>query len=225
MVVEPQTKLLYLSNTYQFSSSATVIKVINENDQHTVILDQTIFYPQSGGQPSDRGMIEFEAQKFTVKQVKFNGDKHVEHIGQFEGGNGFEIGSLVTLNIDKNTRIMNAKLHTAGHFLDATIQIMGLHLKGKKGYHFPEGPYVEFEGVTDLSVEELQKEIDLALNQDLKIVVENEEDYRFVSFGHSKYGKVGCGGTHLGSVAELPRIIIRKIGTKKGNTTIKYNLE
>jgi Ser-tRNA(Ala) deacylase AlaX len=225
MAVEEQTKLLYLSNTFQYTSPATIIKIANENDQHTIILNQTIFYPQSGGQPSDIGTIEFGNIKFNVSQVKFNADKQAEHKGKFENEKEFKIGSSVILNINKNTRILNAKLHTAGHFIDATIQNMGLPLKGKKGYHFPEGPYVEFEGVASLSVEDLQKEIDLAQLQDLKIVVEHEEDYRFVSFGQLKLGRVGCGGTHLESVAELPRIVIRKIGAKKGNTTVKYNLE
>ena len=45
------TKLLYLENFTLLNSEAKVVDVLEENGKTVVLLDQTVFYPQGGGQP------------------------------------------------------------------------------------------------------------------------------------------------------------------------------
>ncbi len=52
----------------------------------------------------------------------------------------------VNLKLDKERRLQHAKSHTAGHLLSAVVESLASELKGTKGHHFPDGPYVEFNG-------------------------------------------------------------------------------
>ena len=59
------TKLLYLDDTYKFESTGKILKFDNDSKGKFLILDQTIFYPQGGGQPSDSGQIIIVDKKIT----------------------------------------------------------------------------------------------------------------------------------------------------------------
>ena len=52
-----ETQLLYFTDSLLLSCSSLVIDVYEENSKQVVILDQTAFYPQGGGQPCDKGKI------------------------------------------------------------------------------------------------------------------------------------------------------------------------
>ena len=70
------TKLLYLTNHYLKEFEAIVTEVINVNK---IILDQTCFYPQGGGQPCDFGkIINSNNEEFNIVNVKkeFNSVVH-----------------------------------------------------------------------------------------------------------------------------------------------------
>ena len=66
------TNLLYLENTYLFNSKANIEKIDHLEKRKYLVLNQTIFYPQGGGQPSDRGYIADQLFQFTVNDVLIN---------------------------------------------------------------------------------------------------------------------------------------------------------
>lgn len=94
----PSTKLLYLEDMHRLEAPATVIEVLNENEKQIVILNETIFYPQGGGQPYDQGIIESPNGKFTVAEVRL-ADGIVRHIGSFASGE-FAPGLAVVCRAD-----------------------------------------------------------------------------------------------------------------------------
>jgi Ser-tRNA(Ala) deacylase AlaX len=67
-------------------------------------------------------------------------------MGKYESGT-FKVGDQVKLQVDGEFRKQNARIHSAGHLLDIAMQRAGQKLKPGKGYHFVEGPYVEYIGV------------------------------------------------------------------------------
>lgn len=81
----PQTKLLYLEDFNLLQSEAVVTDISRDGERDIVVLDQTVFYPQGGGQPYDRGTIESPSKKFIIEEVRF-ADGIVKHIGKFEQG-------------------------------------------------------------------------------------------------------------------------------------------
>jgi Ser-tRNA(Ala) deacylase AlaX len=142
----------YFDDTYRFTGSGTVLEITptDKPEVFEVILDKTIFHPQGGGQPNDKGTMASETGvKFVISEAKHKDDA-ILHIGKFEEAEGakFEVGNTVNLEIDGEFRSINARIHSAGHLLDMAMMRAGRKdLKPGKGYHFQEGPYVEYVGV------------------------------------------------------------------------------
>jgi Ser-tRNA(Ala) deacylase AlaX len=235
------TRLLYLDDTYQFESTANILETIRLEDGRTaVILDRTIFYPQGGGQPYDTGMISSETAHFVVSEVRLDEQGNVHHIGIFEQGT-FTPSTKAIMVIDKERRLLNTKSHSAGHLLDCAVTQLGLALRPSKGYHFPEGPYVEYKGSIDNSpeiIEKLQNKLNKLLVSNPQVCTEKlsyqEAQARGIATPFGKAARLvawdgfaacGCGGTHVRSAEEIGPIIIRKIKSKSGITRISYEIE
>ncbi len=234
------TKLLYLQDTYQYESPATVVEVFMHDGRQVVILDQTIFYPQGGGQPTDKGLIVSDSAKFQVTDVRLSPDSKVYHFGEFVEG-GFQPNDTVQLKIDSDLRMLHAKLHSAGHLIDcAMTQIHYANLKPSKGFHYPEGTYVEYEGQLEDPEkfrQDLEKHLAELIQQDLTLTSHSLSPAQAKAQGvwapEGKEARVtqvhgfeawGCGGTHVRSTQELGQIKITKIKNKKGNLRISYSL-
>ncbi len=235
------TKLNYLNDTYLFESNAIFVEIKENEKGNAVILDETIFYPQGGGQPADKGEIVSENAVFLVIDVRLDEKGTVWHFGEFKNGE-FQKGEKVILKIDKDRRILNAKLHSAGHLLDCAVTKMGIeNLKPTKGFHFPDGPYVEYDGTVENPAElipELEKTINDLIEQDLKIekvdLSPEEAKQQEIRVPQGKPAHIvrfagfptcGCGGTHINSASEIGKVIVRKIKSKKGKTKIAYSVE
>ena len=235
------TKLNYLDDTYLFESKATFIEIRENEKGEAVILDETIFYPQGGGQPADTGKIILDNIIFSVTDVRLDENGIVWHFGKFQNG-GFNKNDKVILKIDSDRRLINTKLHSAGHLLDCAVIKMGIkNITATKGFHFPNGPSVEYNGTIENSAEiipELEKIVNELIVKNLQIekqTLSSDEakkqgvwapegkSARIVNF--EGFPNCGCGGTHVKSSSEIGQIIIRKIKSKKGITKISYSVE
>lgn len=237
------TELKYLENYTQLEDESKVVEIDEIEGRTVVILDGTIFYPQGGGQPYDRGIVESPNGKFIVEEVRFV-DGTVRHIGQFENGK-FAPGETVKCIVDKERRVLNSKLHSAGHLVDMAVNDLNLGWIPGKGYHFPEGAYVEYEG----TVAEDQKEklkADLEASCDKFIAEDRQTEIRFMEKDKMNevchfvpefipegkparvvlFGGFGvpCGGTHVTHLGELGKVTIRKIKQEGGNVRIGYDV-
>jgi Ser-tRNA(Ala) deacylase AlaX len=238
------TKLLYFEDTYLFEAQATVREVKQIEDKTAVILDQTIFYPQGGGQPADQGTIKSDSAMFEVDMVRFI-DGEVCHFGVLKEGS-LTAGDAVTLKIDQARRIENAKNHSAGHFLDIAIEKLGYKLEPYRGHHFPGEAYVSYIGdLTDEDLEDIRTNLPgelakiIAANLPVKRQMVNVSELEKYC-GTTKHkvpegkpcrvvnieGEFGCpcGGTHLHNTGELEKIEIRKVKRKSGKLKISYSV-
>lgn len=239
-----ETYLACLDDSYKFEDTATVVEVKQTEDGRTaVILDRTIFYPQGGGQPADTGTIQSTNENYAVSDVRLV-DGRVYHYGTFAEGS-FAPSETVKLTILKDRRMLNARLHSAGHLIDVAVQNLGLNLKPGKGYHFPDGPYVEYEGPVS-SKDELpkliQQEAERLLRQNLPIkvtladsqkaqelcgelptYVDKSRPIRVVAIGDSP--GCPCGGTHLKELKDLGNMEISKVRTKADRVKVSYVLK
>lgn len=232
-----KTKLVYLEDTYVFTSSAKFLELRTNEKGTAVILDQTIFYPQGGGQPTDAGYIKSVDAVFKVTFVGLDSEGVVWHFGDFEKGE-FSPHEEVSLEIDAEKRVLHARIHSAGHLIDCAVQGMNIGIVPYKGFHFVEGPYLEGEGtVEDIETFKvrLEERVNKLISENLAMNRENvsEEDakergisappgksVRIVGFeGHKP---CGCGGTHVTNSSDIGSITIRKVSSKKGKTKISY---
>ncbi len=105
---------LYLKDCYMKEWEAEVKEV---NEGKFVVLDQTAFYPKSGGQPNDTGVMVKDGKEFKVVFVgKFSGQ--ISHEVDQEGLN---VGDRVKCRIDWERRYKLMRHHTAAHIISAVM--------------------------------------------------------------------------------------------------------
>lgn len=239
--VTEMTELAYMSAPDQTEIEANVLSVENDNGGVALIMDRTPFYPQGGGQPSDTGTIEGDGFAFAVhKAVLVDGVVH--HQGSVLTGE--PAPGAVTARIDTETRDRHAALHSGGHLImTAMFELTGL--RAVKGFHFPDGPYVEFEGTLDEQtkaelVEALQRRIDEMVAADEEVLVESTTVGELVAEGVFMPTEIPadkptrvvttcgyrspCGGTHVGRTGELSRLRVRRVKSKSGRTRVAYEV-
>ncbi|MDO8624486.1 MAG: alanyl-tRNA editing protein [Candidatus Diapherotrites archaeon] len=104
------TKELFLSDHYQKECQATITKLLSPTE---VVLDQTVFYPQGGGQPFDTGVLEKDGESYTVTAVKRSPEGIVHHVDRV----GLAVGDRVSGKIDWRRRYRLMRSHTSAHLL------------------------------------------------------------------------------------------------------------
>merc|ERR1711964_629987 len=217
------TKRLYYEDTYMFKATGRVVAVAeSESEKHGPLdlqLDQTIFHPQGGGQPSDTGTISSGDSVYRVDFVAVSQDGVIHHYGSFTKGK-LTPGVEVSLDIDSEKRRLYARIHSTGHLIDLAVSQAGYgHLKPKKGYHFTDGSYVEYQGNIDVKERaaaktKIQEALDGLIAADLKVTVTNGA-IRNVAYGDDP--GCPCGGTHVKSTAEIGKVTITKLKKKQKN--------
>ncbi|KAL9183092.1 hypothetical protein ACHAXT_004879 [Thalassiosira profunda] len=131
-------------------------------------LDATTMHPQGGGQPTDTGRIaavidgDGAGYEVTIKKVTIDrASGIVTHAGSISVPEGssvdsdfFPANSGVKVSVDADNRLLLSECHTAGHVVDAAMARCDMLLPPTKGYHFLDGPYVEYKGAIDVKERE-----------------------------------------------------------------------
>ncbi len=108
------TKPLYLENAYQKEFDATITSIQN-NDLE---LDQTLFYPESGGQLGDKGTLTHNGKSYQVLSCKKEQGKIIHHL---ESTEGLKINEKIHGILDWPWRYKMMRMHTAAHVLSSII--------------------------------------------------------------------------------------------------------
>jgi alanyl-tRNA synthetase len=222
------TERLYYTDCYLKEFSARVIRTNPDPRGARVYLDRTAFYPESGGQPSDRGMLAGIA----VLDVIEEGEK-VAHILA-----GSPAGEAVEGRIDWERRFDHMQQHTGQHVLSAAFERAG----GYKTVSFHLGTETS---TIDLDSDRVgARQIDGAEGLANHVVFENrpvqisfrsaadaqqldlrkptfrEGDIRLVEV--EGFDLSACGGTHVNRTGGVGIISIRKVERAKGLTRAEF---
>jgi len=112
------TELLYLEDSYKEDFEATVKVAQGRN----IVLDKTAFYPESGGQPDDRGkLVQLpNGRNFMIRGVKKLGDSIIHEIDE----DGLKVGDTVHGWVDMERRYKHMRMHTACHILSSRTGVL-----------------------------------------------------------------------------------------------------
>lgn len=230
------TETLYLEDSYLQTSNAHITEI---GDDY-LILDRTIFYPQGGGQPSDKGVIATDTAVLKVKHVDYNKGE-IKHEGTITGQ--FSVGQQASLQLDWTQRLKSMQWHTAGHLVDfiarenypSLIPIQGVHGIGKK-------LFIEYEGKHDLDIDLLNQKLNAFITKkpDIKtqfVTLEELKELsnwlpaklptskklRILSIGDSYH--IPDGGTQLKTGEEIWHISITKVEYTENSTLVHYQVD
>jgi alanyl-tRNA synthetase len=227
---KPTEFLGYLKNQSMGEVNAIIVggKVsdkIVEGDDATIVLNQTPFYAESGGQIGDRGQIFSDSVDFRVTdtQKKING-LHA-HVGKLIKGKVF-VNDILNLQIDIDYRKKIMANHSATHLLHETLRrVLGDHVTQKGSQVSPQKLRFDFSHSKALSKSELE-DVELTINQ---IILRNspvsteilsydeavkkgalalfgekyDDEVRVLSMGEDSFSTELCGGTHVKSLNEI----------------------
>ena len=139
-------------------SGGKVATTLKTGDEGALVLNQTPFYGESGGQVGDQGVIKGpKGAVFRVTDTqKKLGDLFV-HVGVVESG-GFATGDAVELNVDHGRRGATRSNHSATHLLhEALREVLGTHVAQKGSMVSPDRLRFDFSHTKPMSPEEVAK--------------------------------------------------------------------
>lgn len=226
------TKQVYYENPDKTTLECKVLSVKNTDKGQEVILDQTIFFPQGGGQPSDTGFLG-EAKVEKVKII----DGEIVH---FVTGN-LQEGDAVLARIDFDHRQKYVKIHSAGHLIHDLVASLNSSLQPLKGEH-GDNAYLEYTGeFTELSKEELETKVNELAKTGLTVITKpvtyeemvkecpiiqsnlpKDKALRMLKIGN--FPGMPDGGLQVKKTDEIGFININELTVKDGKTLIKYSV-
>ena len=210
------------------SISSKIINHAKNGDDIIIILENTPFYSESGGQIGDTGIIKNDDFSARVNDTQKNGD-YVLHICTLTNG---AIGDNLSVDcIIDDDRRNNIKVnHTATHLLHQSLKdVLGSHVNQAGSLVHPEYLRFDITHPNKISSKELE-DIELIVNQKIgeDITVETsiksleeakkegatalfgekyEDEVRVVTMG--KFSKELCGGTHVSSTGKINKFKIK----------------
>jgi alanyl-tRNA synthetase len=202
-------------------------------DDVALVVNQTPFYGESGGQQGDTGMISGDGFKVTVRDTQKKGDGVFVHLGTVSEGS-IALGSAVVLKVDNARRTRLRANHSATHLLhEALRHVLGTHVAQKGSLVAPDRLRFDFSHPKSISdaelaqVESMANEIilqnapittrlmavDEAIEEGAMALFGEKygDEVRVVSMGTALHGdKAGksystelCGGTHARQTGDI----------------------
>ncbi|QIV94518.1 alanine--tRNA ligase [Allofrancisella frigidaquae] len=262
-VISSQTKtefrgystLIEDAKVIEIYTDGKLVQSLDSSDNTVVVvLNKTPFYAESGGQVSDKGILEGVGLEFIVEDVQKSGPA-ILHIGKLVKGS-LNINDEVTARVNDKIRIATAANHSATHLLHKTLKIiLGNHVEQKGS--LVDAKRLRFDFVHDQAISRQQiQEIEILVNAQIRanflvsVIETTQEKAKAMGaealFGE-KYGDIVrvisigdfstelCGGTHVNRTGEIGlfKIVsesgiaagVRRIEAVTADQAIKNTLE
>lgn len=215
-----------------FNAKAMLLKIfsggreaeeIAQGQEAEIILDQTPFYGEAGGQVGDKGLIVGEKGVFLVENTKKYGQGLIVHIGRVKEG-ALCPGEQVSAEVFSEERLSTMRHHTSTHLLHAALRnILGDHVKQAGSLVAPNRlrfDFTHFQQVEPSLLREIEDFVNNAIQKDLPVrtmIMDRNEALKTgaMAIFEEKYGDVVrlveiegvskelCGGTHVSRTGEI----------------------
>ncbi|MEM7468445.1 MAG: alanyl-tRNA editing protein [Pseudomonadota bacterium] len=233
------TEELFRHDAYLKQCNAQIIA----HSEGGLILDKTVFYPEGGGQPGDRGLLSLSSgSNIRISDTRKTASGIEHRLGDITDLQACPVGSAVTATIDWPYRYRHMRMHTCLHLLCSLVpfDVTGGSMNQEKGrldFDMSDGvdkeqlseslnaliaetSEVSYEWITD---EEMQHNMDLVRTMSVappmgqgKVRLVNVKDIDLQP----------CGGTHVANIAEIGNVRVGKVEKKgKHNRRINLHLE
>ena len=212
------------------------VDAINAGQEAVVVLDQTPFYAESGGQVGDKGELKGANFSFVVEDTQKYGQA-IGHIGKLAAGS-LKVGDAVQADVDEARRARIRLNHSATHLMHAALrQVLGTHVSQKGSlvndkvlrFDFSHNEAMkpeEIRAVEDLVNAQIRRNLPIETNiMDLEAAKAKgamalfgekyDERVRVLSMGD--FSTELCGGTHASRTGDIGLFrIISESGTAAG---------
>ena len=201
------------------------INELNEGDEGLIVLSETPFYAESGGQVGDAGFLTNETSKIKVQDTFAPVKDLILHKSKVEKGS-VKVGDELTATVDVEKRDATRRNHTATHLVHAALrEVLGTHVKQAGSVVAPNYLRFDFTHYQPISADEIRQIEDLVNHYILQnepvttnvMAIEEAmetgamalfgEKYgsavRVLSVGGGTFSKELCGGTHVRATGDI----------------------
>jgi len=210
---------------------------LNEGQNGMVILSQTPFYAESGGQVGDQGQLLASGVVFDVVDSQKQGQGVNAHIGKVVAGS-IKLGDKFKAEVDASRRQAIILNHSATHLLHAALrQVLGEHVAQKGSLVKPDGlrfDFSHFEAMTAEEIEQVEQLVNQQIRANDEVVTrlmnydqaveagamalfgeKYGDDVRVLSIG--EFSTELCGGVHAKRAGDIGLFkIVMETGTAAG---------
>ncbi len=221
----------YDATRYDGTQVAALVKegkrvdVLNEGDEGLIILGDTPFYAESGGQVGDIGVLYNVDAQLKVHDTFARVPGVILHKSKLESGT-LKVGDRVTAVVDELKRDATRRNHTATHLLHAALkEVLGTHVKQAGSVVAPNYlrfDFTHYQPMTQAEIQEVEDLVNRYILQNHQVstnLMAIEEamrsgavamfgekygaDVRVLSVGDGKFSMELCGGTHVKATGDI----------------------
>jgi alanyl-tRNA synthetase len=206
------------------------VPALQKGESGAVVLNQTPFYAESGGQVGDTGVMSGDGVRFAVTDTQKRAGDLFVHFGTVEQGS-LKVGAALDLNVDHARRGAIRQNHSATHLLhEALRQVLGDHVAQKGSLVAPDRLRFDFSHPKPMTPEEIERVEDIAndvvlrnapvvtrlLSRDDAVASgaralfgeKYGDEVRVVAMGEGSGNTMAwsvelCGGTHVGRTGDI----------------------
>jgi alanyl-tRNA synthetase len=210
------------------------VEQLKAGDEAVLVLDETAFYAESGGQAGDTGFLKADGIVFQVKDTTKEGKNHL-HKGVLVEGS-VALGDQLTASVDAEKRASTAIHHSATHLLHAALRkVLGEHVAQKGSLVTYDKLRFDFSHLEAVKPEEI-KEIETLVNAHIRANTpvatrlmniddakaagamalfgeKYDDEVRVLSMGMDDFSIELCGGTHAQRTGDIGLL---KISSESG---------
>jgi alanyl-tRNA synthetase len=229
------TDRIYYHDSFLYDFDARVVEAFDSNGRSAIVLDRTAFYPTSGGQVHDLGMLTADGQQIAITEVADDEDGRILHFAASPVATGTQVHG----SVDAVRRRDHVQQHTGQHVLSAAF--IRLFNMPTVSFHMgQESCTIDLE-TAGLSFAQAQK-AELLANE--VIAEDRPVSIRFVPLEEARqlglrklppkqtgdlrliditdFDLTACGGTHVRATGQIGSILLRKIEKVKQGVRVEF---
>jgi alanyl-tRNA synthetase len=229
------TDRLYYHDSFLYDFDARVVEALERDGKSAIVLDRTAFYPTSGGQVHDLGMLQADGQQISITEVVDEDDGRILHFASKPLAVGMQVHGVV----DAARRRDHVQQHSGQHVLSAAfIQLFNMPTVS---FHMGEESCTIDLETNGLSAAQAQK-AELLANE--VIAEDRPVGIRFVPLEEARelglrklppkqtgdlrliditdFDLTACGGTHVRATGQIGSILLRKIEKVKQGVRVEF---
>jgi alanyl-tRNA synthetase len=229
------TDRLYYHDSFLYDFDARVVEAFDSNGRSAIVLDRTAFYPTSGGQVHDLGVLTADGHQIAITEVADEEDGRILHIASAP----LAVGMQVHGTVDAARRRDHVQQHSGQHVISAAF--IRLFNMPTVSFHMGEESCTIDLETNGLSAAQAQKAEQLAN----EIIAEDRPvGIRFVPLEEARqlglrklppkqtgdlrlidindFDLTACGGTHVRATGQIGSILLRKIEKVKQGVRVEF---
>ena len=232
--------------------NGTPVDMLTDSDHAVIVLDQTPFYAESGGQAGDQGVLQGQHGLFDVDDTQKIRSQVFGHSGRLQRGI-LRTGDTVTASVNVTHRLRAAANHSATHLLHAALRnILGNHVHQKGSLVDAQRLRFDFSHPSSLDAEQrcaIERQVNTEIRRNLSVSSETSsyddavrrgamalfgekygDEVRVIAMGD--FSMELCGGTHTQRTGDIGLFVItsesgvaggiRRIEALTGEAAVEY---